>query len=80
MSDDAISKAEKDARWLLTAGPVVAAVGIAATAIVPANWTPFASIVLLCGVGMAVWGTHRFGRLGAEEVTPAPPKDKNENA
>ena len=74
MSDAAappVSTREREARKLLISGPILAAFGIALTAIAPASMTDVASVVLLAGIALSVWGTHRFGRLGAEGETPA---------
>lgn len=66
---------EARVRRALTLGPVVAAAGIAWVAVVGARGdaTTLPSLVVLAGIGLAIWGTHHFGRLGPDgaEVAPA---------
>lgn len=47
----------------LTVGPVLTCVGIAWTAIAPSTMS---SAAVLVGFATAMWGTHKFGRQGAE--------------
>ncbi len=54
-------------KLMLTAGPILACVGIAWTAIKPSD---LSSTAVLIGLITAIWGTHKFGRLGAD----APPE------
>lgn len=57
-------------RTALTVGPILACVGIAWTAIAPST---LSSTAVLIGFATAIWGTHKFGRLGADEGdAPAP--------
>ena len=58
-------------RTALTVGPILACVGIAWTAIAPST---LSSTAVLIGFATAIWGTHKFGRLGADEGEgePAP--------
>ncbi|MFI5296832.1 MAG: hypothetical protein ACHREM_01930 [Polyangiales bacterium] len=70
---------ERRARRLLVAGPVVAAIGIALTASLPDTLTMIGGATLIAGFLGAVWGTHLFGRLGADhgashEQRPTAPK------
>ncbi len=60
---------ELSVRRALTFGPLVAAAGIAWTAVAGSknDSTLLPSLVVLGGVGLCIWGTHFFGRLG-----PAP--------
>jgi len=50
-------------RTALIAGPVIACIGIAWTAMSPSTMS---SAAVLVGLITSIWGTHRFGRLGAE--------------
>lgn len=62
--------AERKARQMLVAGPVVAALGIALTASLPDKLTMVGGVVLFSGFVTAVWGTHLFGRLGVDRGEP----------
>jgi hypothetical protein len=55
---------ERAIRTALTVGPILACVGIAWTAMAPST---LSSSAVLVGVATAVWGTHKYGRLGAEQ-------------
>lgn len=59
---------EARVRRALTVGPIVAVAGIAWVAVVGARGdaTTLPSLVVLAGVGLSIWGTHHFGRLGPE--------------
>lgn len=47
----------------LTVGPLLTCVGIAWTAMAPSTMS---SAAVLVGFATAMWGTHKFGRQGAE--------------
>lgn len=49
----------------LTVGPVLTCVGIAWTAMAPSTMS---SAAVLVGFATAMWGTHKFGRQGAERA------------
>jgi len=50
-------------RTMLIVGPIAICIGIAWTAIAPSN---FSNAAIIIGFATCVYGTHRFGRLGAE--------------
>jgi hypothetical protein len=61
-----VSEAERRARRLLVIGVVASAIGIAATASLPSDLTIVGGTILIAGFGVAIWGTHLFGRLGPD--------------
>jgi hypothetical protein len=54
---------EKAIRTALTIGPVLTCVGIAWTAMAPST---LSSSAVLVGFATTIWGTHKYGRLGAD--------------
>ena len=62
--------AERKARRLLVGGPIVTAIGIALTASLPDALTMVGGATLIAGFAVCVWGTHLFGRLGADQGEP----------
>ena len=50
----------------LTVGPALTCVGIAWTVMAPSTMS---SAAVLVGFATAMWGTHKFGRQGAEQPT-----------
>ncbi|MBL8720378.1 MAG: hypothetical protein JNL79_30615 [Myxococcales bacterium] len=72
---------ESQVRRALTFGPLIAAAGIVWTAVAGAknDSTLLPSLVVLGGVGLCIWGTHFFGRLGPAP-SPFPPPAVEEAA
>jgi hypothetical protein len=68
---------ESQVRRALTFGPLIAAAGIVWTAVAGAknDSTLLPSLVVLGGVGLCIWGTHFFGRLGPAP-SPFPPPEE----
>ena len=67
MDDSARVGSEATARWVLTAGSLLACVGVAWVVIAPSM---VATSVLVAGFLAALLGVHRFGRLGVDSGTP----------
>jgi hypothetical protein len=63
MTEPATTDDERAIRTALIAGVTLALLGIGAAAVAP-TWT--AGSLLVIGFGAAVWGTHRYGRLGPD--------------
>jgi hypothetical protein len=59
-------------KLMLTIGPILACAGIAWTALKPSD---LSSTAVLIGLLTAIWGTHKFGRLGLDEPEPKPAPD-----
>ena len=68
---------ESAIRTALTVGPILACVGIAWTAIAPST---LSSSAVLIGFATAIWGTHKYGRLGtdAPNEPEAPAEEESE--
>lgn len=68
---------ESQVRRALTFGPLIAAAGIVWTAVAGSKNDPtlLPSLVVLGGVGLCIWGTHFFGRLGPAP-SPFPPPEE----
>lgn len=54
---------DRAVRTALTLGPILTCVGIAWTAVAPST---LANAAVLTGFVTCVWGTHRYGRQGAD--------------
>jgi len=71
---------ERAIRTALTVGPILACVGIAWVAMSAKDSTAatFGSSAVLIGVATAVWGTHKYGRLGADAPPSSPPPSSSD--
>ncbi len=70
---------EKAIRTALTLGPILACIGIAGVAMAPKESTlaTLASSAVLVGVATAVWGTHKYGRLGVDAPVEEPTEEED---
>lgn len=66
---------EAGVRTMLIVGPIATCIGIAWTAIAPSTMS---NAAVLIGFATCVYGTHRYGRLGADEP-PAKPQTKSQS-
>jgi tetrahydromethanopterin S-methyltransferase subunit C len=75
MSNEAPEAREDRAiRTALILGPILSCVGIAWTAMDPST---LSSSAVLMGIATCVWGTHRYGRQGADEGPPDEPATRD---
>jgi len=73
---------ERAIRTALMLGPMLACLGIAWVAMAPKDSfsATLGSSAVLIGIATAVWGTHKYGRLGAEGTDQDPPSSERERA
>ncbi len=63
---------ERGVRTALMVGPILTCLGIAWTAVAPST---LANAAVITGFAACVWGTHRYGRQGADAGERAPEGD-----
>lgn len=65
---------ERGIRTALTVGPILTCIGIALVAMAPKESTnaTLASSAVLVGFATTIWGTHKYGRLGADAPASEP--------